>query len=78
MFLQERISMPETSSPTGFSVPQWTNGSGQEALPFGNGVSRRVTTDDDISVRDINDIRRVIEALMIHTHSHQDVVGGGC
>lgn len=70
--------MSETNPPTGFSVPQWTNGSGQEALPFGNGVSRRVTIEDDISVRDINDMRRVIEALMIHTHTYQDNVGGGC
>lgn len=70
--------MPETSSPSGFTPPQWTNGSGQEALPYGNGTARRVTTDDDISIRDINDIRRVVEGLMIHTHSYTDNVGGGC
>lgn len=69
--------MPETSTPSGFSVPQWTSGSTQEALPFGSGTARRVTTEDDISVRDINDLRRVVETLMIHTHYHQDAVGGG-
>lgn len=69
--------MPETGTPTGFSIPQWTNGSGTEAMPFGNGVARRVTTDDDISIRDINDMRRVIEALMIHSHGYTDNIGGG-
>lgn len=63
-----------TSSPDGINFPQWSTGSTNVISQTGQQV-RRVTVNDDISVRDINDLRTLVEALSQHTHFYEDDKG---
>ena len=68
--------MPETSKPSGFSFPVWTNGSSTEASPIApSGSIKRVTQEDDIRTVDVNELRSILEALAIHSHSYYDDKG---
>ena len=64
-----------TTTDPGIAFPSWSTGSNTSAVPYGHGNVRRVTTDDDISVRDINELRLFIEALSIHSHDYTDNIG---
>lgn len=67
--------MPETSKPVGFSIPQWTTGSSSLMRTDGAGSVKRVSTNDDIRINDINDVRTFLEALSEHTHGYTDSIG---
>ena len=72
--------MPVTSRPDTGNNIIWLTGDSETSLAVASGQTKRVTTNQDISIRDINSIRAAIEALSVHAHDYSDAVGvgGGC
>jgi len=63
------------TDPPNINFPTWSTGGKTEVSPFGGSQARRVTTNDDIRVDDINDLRRMVEGLAVHRHSYVDDMG---
>lgn len=59
--------MPVTSRPDTGNNIIWPTGDSETSLAVASGQTKRVTTLNDISVRDINSIRAAIEALALST-----------
>ena len=68
--------MPQTSGPNTGNNLIWPTGKEETSLLVSSGVTKRVSTEQQISQRDINSIRSAIEALCNHAHDYQDNVGG--
>ena len=70
--------MPVTNRPDTGNNIIWPTGDSETSLAVASGQTKRVTTNQDVSVRDINSLRAAIEALAVHAHDYSDAVGGGC
>ena len=73
--------MPNTGEPNIGNNIQWTKGDDEMSVLTKSGRTKRVrggVDGHDVSAKDINELRHVIEGLANHSHSYQDNVGGGC
>lgn len=68
--------MPNTDEPNIGNNIVWPTGIEETSPLTASGQTKRVTTEQDISMRDINSLRSIIEALANHSHSYSDAVGG--
>lgn len=68
--------MSNTDVPSTGNNIVWPTGTNETVLHVAAGQSKRVSTDNQVSARDINSIRSVIESLAVHTHEYTDAVGG--
>lgn len=72
--------MPMTDIPNVGTNIVWPTGTNETSGVLSSGQTKRVSADDLITARDINSIRSVMEAMLVHSHEYTDNVGsrGGC
>lgn len=68
--------MPVSGQPNLGNNVVWPTGVNETSMITASGETKRVTTENDISVRDINSLRIFCEAMSVHAHDYQDNTGG--